>query len=141
MLLVKTPPRGVDSYGSGAYLAKRGSRLHNGVDFSAVAGSDVASLTCGKVTKIGFPYRYDPDNPAKAKYRYVEVTTDGNKLRYFYLTPAVKLGDKVKTGDIIGSVQDLTEVYKGIKNHVHFEVKNEGNNFLDPNDFLETLHG
>jgi len=139
MLFVKTPRRGVDHYGSGAYLASRGGRLHNGVDFAAFPGSDCLSLTAGKVTKIGFPYRYDAANPEKAKYRYVEVTFLEKRLRYFYLNPAVSLGDRVNAGDVLGAVQDLSITYKEITPHVHFEIKDGSGNFIDPDIYIASL--
>ena len=50
------PIRDTDSWGSGAYGAKRGGRTHRGVDVSAYAGSVVLSDINGKVKRIGHPY-------------------------------------------------------------------------------------
>lgn len=140
MLIVQTPSTREDSYGSGEFGASRGDRTHNGKDFPVLPDSICLSLTSGIITKIGFPYRYDPKNPEKATYRYVEVTgSDKNRLRYFYISPLVLLGDKVSEGDRLGTVQDLCLCYKGITPHIHFEVKTPKNTYLDPTAYLEDL--
>lgn len=126
--------RGTDNYGSGYYGASRGSRTHVGEDFLVPAGSQVYPLKSGKVTKLGYPYRDD------LKYRYVEVTDDkGYRLRYFYVSPEVKLGDQVTEDTIIGIAQNLDDRYKGMPNHVHFEViePNGSKSYVNPLEYLE----
>lgn len=127
--------RGWDEQGSGAYLAKRGSRLHQGVDLITEIGEPIESFCCGKVTKIGFPY--NPANIKRGHLRYVQVT-DLNKIkvRVFYIDPCVKVDDIVHKGQIIGHSQDLTQIYHGITQHLHFEVK-KSSAYLNP---LEYLH-
>ena len=51
--------RGTDKWGSGHYGAKRGTRLHNGIDIVADYGSDVVSPIDGTVTRISYPYSND----------------------------------------------------------------------------------
>ncbi len=119
-----------DSQGAGHYGAPRGSRKHNGVDFVCVAEAYVKSFTDGVVTKLGYPY--NPNNAKKGHLRYVEVTTDGHKYRYFYISPLVSVGDEVQVGQPLGVSQDLTSIYKGMTQHFHFEIKDPNGKFIDP---------
>lgn len=130
--------RGTDIWGSGYYLAPRGSRKHNGVDFCCHKGALVTSVTEGVVTKIGYPY--SPADKKKGHLRYVQVDdTLGNAVRYFYISPSVSVGDVVKVGKVLGIYQGLGEIYEGISEHTHFEVKDVNGEFIDPIGFLEEL--
>jgi murein DD-endopeptidase MepM/ murein hydrolase activator NlpD len=123
--------RGYDKYGAGHYGASRGQRVHNGVDLVVPAGSDFRSLNSGTVSKLGYAYKGDMG------LRYVQVTArDGKLWRYFYIHPAVKIGDVVKEGDLLGTVANLQPRYPGITDHVHFEIMDNGRH-LDPTDMIE----
>ena len=39
-------------------------------------------------------------------------------------------------GGAIGKSQELNRRYPGITEHVHLEIKDQNNEFLDPNDFI-----
>ena len=137
-MLIKPSIRGIDTYGSGAYGAPRGNHLHRGIDLSAYAGSQVYSITSGRVSKIGYPYSLEDER--KAHFRYVEIQPDNGSglfFRYFYLSPIIAVGDKVSQITVLGIVQDLTLVYPGITNHVHFEIKNQLGAFLNPGRFVD----
>ena len=124
--------RGQDCHGSGAYLASRGSRKHQGIDIVTEIDEDIKSRCCGEVTKIGWPYA----SKDKSFYRYVQVTDlDGIQVRHFYVKPGVSVGDIVHKGQSIGTSQDLTQTYPGITQHLHFEVK-KGGAFLNPLKYL-----
>lgn len=128
--MIIPPVRGSDPHGSGAWLASRGTREHEGIDLACYPESLVCSLQDGEVTKLGYPYA------SKLELRYVEVTNkDGQQLRYFYVQPLVNIGDTIKAGDIIGKSQCLGVYYPGITEHVHFEVKENGKK-IDPRGFL-----
>ena len=136
--------RGIDRHGSGAYLASRGSRKHNGIDICCEQGELIKSFSGGIVTKIGYPYSQGPDaDPAKKKLRYIQVTDDyGLDVRYFYIMPILVKGDQVHPGDILGEAQGLADIYEGITEHYHFEVlKMIGKNklFIDPIKYLKAL--
>lgn len=134
MIKIIPPPRGFDAHGSGAFNAPRGDHTHNGVDFACVARSKILSVCAGEVTKIGYPY--NPTDSKKGHLRYVQVTDiDGRDLRYFYVRPIVKVGDKVSTDDVLGTSQDLTSIYKGIVQHFHFEIRDNGK-YLNPDEYL-----
>lgn len=124
--------RGCDKFGCGHFGAKRGDRLHRGVDLVITAGEPFESLCSGKVTKLGYVYKGD------MQLRYVEVTTKaGQRWRYHYVTPAVSVGSMVRTGDTLGAVQSLQTRYPGITDHVHFEIIDGAGEYLDPTSIIE----
>lgn len=131
--MIIPPIRTQDTHGSGEFGASRGSRTHRGVDLCAWPGSVVLSMTPGTVTKLGYPYGDD------TTWRYVEVTLDGNRFRYFYLRPMVIVGQKVEIGDQLGMVQDLRTRYQGITPHYHFEIINPHGEYVNPKEMFEDI--
>jgi len=128
--IVYARPRGLDSWGSGAYDAPRGSRRHKGIDYEAPSGAQCLPCTPGKVTKLGYPYADD------LTYRYVEVTDrEGFRCRYFYVASGLHLGQEVTIHTPLGIIQDITRRYEGITNHVHFEVIAPDGNWVDPEEY------
>ena len=136
-VVIMPPARHTDIHGSGAFGAPRGHRMHNGIDLACYPNSIICALKPGTVTKIGYPY--DPNKPGnarKAHFRYVQVTDgQGHDLRYFYVDPAVQVGDVIETGQPLGHSQQLSRVFPGITDHIHFEVKVDGNH-IDPTNIL-----
>lgn len=109
---------------SGDFNARRHSEKgyyqHGGVDILAAPGTPTTSAADGAVTAIGTATK-----AANGKiYKYVEVTTkDGYKVRQLYVKPTVKVGDTVKAGDKIGTVDNLASRYgKNMPNHTHIGV-------------------
>lgn len=121
------PLRGYDRHGSGAWLAPRGSRTHNGIDYACYPGTLILAPVSGVVTKLGYPYSDD------ISFRYVQITSDDDCAhRIFYVLPSVDVGDLVSEDlTVIGEAQDLTERYPGITNHTHYEIK-QGSEYLNP---------
>lgn len=114
-------PRVHDAYGYGAFGASRdgGSRKHEGVDYMADAGQDIAAPISGYVTKIGAAYAGD------SHLKFVEITNEaiGYTARAFYVDPDVEVGDVVRLGQTIGKAHSLQSKYPGgMTNHVHLEV-------------------
>lgn len=140
VILLSATLRGEDSHGQGHYGASRGngasrgsdtgrgSRVHRGIDYCAEPGQLVLShLPWAIVSKIGYPYSDD------LSYRYVELMYNGHYHRVFYITPAVEVGDEVVLGHPVGYAQDIESRYSpGMKNHVHYEVKDTKGNYIDP---------
>lgn len=123
-MIGELPERGTDRHGSGHFGASRGSRTHRGVDLACYPGTKIRSTVCGKVTKLGWPYRDRPE------FRYVQITdARGLDHRYFYVEPSVEVGQEVTSYTVIGTSQELP--YEGITQHVHYEVKS-GSEYLDP---------
>jgi murein DD-endopeptidase MepM/ murein hydrolase activator NlpD len=117
--------RGEDVYGAGAFGASRGggARRHRGADYVSEPGELVHAPISGVVHRIGYAYRGD------ARYQYVELgsTDEARAARVLYVGPVVELGAVVRAGDPIGWAQDLTIRYpRGITNHVHVELKQDG---------------
>ena len=134
VMLVNAPIRGNDKQGAGYYGAPRsGGRKHKGVDISCYKNTEVLSISEGKVTKIGYPY--DPNDSKKGHLRYVQISYGDYDFRYFYIHPAVSIGDRVIKGDTLGITQGLIDIYPGITDHYHFEVKENGK-IINPKEFL-----
>ena len=138
-MLILPPIREHDDFGAGYFGAPRGSRTHNGIDFSAPPGAKICSVCDGRISRFGYPYGDD------LTYRYVEVTdTNGDMVRYFYAVPPDgnfgNVGHQVKKGGVIGVVQDIAARYntdtKKMNNHFHFEVKRDGE-YLNPAEWLK----
>lgn len=128
----------IDPAGDGRYLAQRngGSRLHKGIDYVCVPSAPVLSDIEGKVTKLGYPYGDD------LQWRYVEVSNaDGERWRYFYVTPGVQVGDQVRRFEPIGLAQDISERYPGsdMLPHVHFEILDAQGEHCNPEERLGEL--
>ncbi len=131
-----------DAAGDGHYGASRGSRVHNGVDFATVPGTQILSPVDGVVTKHGYPYGSGyggASNQETIAYRYIEVTHDhpafGNlKYRFFYMLPIVDVGNAVDVDQSLGLVQDVSLRYpdQGMTPHCHFEVQREDGSYVDP---------
>lgn len=113
-------PRGHDDFGDGFFGARRdgGSRAHEGVDYVAVAGQSVRAPMSGYVTKIGYAYAGDTE------LKFVEITNPalGYAVRAFYVSPGVEVGQTVRLGQAIGTVESLQGHYPGITDHVHLEI-------------------
>lgn len=125
--------RGTDKFGCGAFGARRdgGTRTHVGVDIVTIDGQPFHSLNAGTVTKLGYVYK------GSWEFRYVQVEhADKSKWRYYYVSPTVELGLKIKIGDKLGLTQSLQGKYKGITPHVHFEIIKNGE-YIDPTEIVE----
>jgi len=123
-MLGELPQRGTDQQGSGHYGAPREHRFHRGVDLACYPGTAIYCTVDGTVTKLGYPYR------GRLEFRYVQVTdAEGLAHRFFYIEPAVDVGQEVTPDTVLGVSQELP--YEGITQHVHYEIK-RGSEYLDP---------
>jgi len=122
-----------DNAGDGHYHASRdgGTRLHRGVDLVATFGQTVTSPFSGVVKRVGVAYNGDN------RFRTIHIKSDDEDLiiKILYVRPIVKKGDRVTSGQPIGTVQDLTQRYAGITNHLHIEVL-VGGAHVDPTPYL-----
>lgn len=87
---------------------------HTGIDIAVPVGKEVFASSDGIVKKIGYL-----DNEKKMA-QYVDVMHDLENYctAYLHINPAVKIGDKLKVGDIVGRVTQLIEMGP----HLHFNV-------------------
>lgn len=130
MIKATLPMRKCDDFGCGHYGASRGSRRHKGIDYACYPDTEIYPVIRGKVTKIGYPYADD------LSYKYIQVTDEHNKdWRYFYIEPYVEVGDFVSPSNAIGKCQDLKLRYETITNHVHLEIKENGE-YINPEDIV-----
>ncbi len=102
--------------------------FHSGVDFASKDKVAVFSVLDGEVVKA----------QKHKMYGYIVEIKHAKNISTVYRSLEdlkVKVGDKVKKGDVIGytSKSDISESNLG--NHVHFEVKESGIN-VNPNKYL-----
>lgn len=135
MLLL--PTIRVDDAGDGHFGALRGDRTHCGVDYESVPGSVVLSpfpLAC--VVRWGYPYAGD------SEYRLILLEVDDILVKIMYVDPLPEPGERLRMGDRIGVVQDVTQRYPGqrMKPHIHVEARYARNGrLIDYSKILEQL--
>ncbi len=105
-------------------------RTHAGVDLAAEVGTQVMAASAGKVTSV-------EDNPLMGTTVVIEhdggyVTTYAN----LQTVPAVKAGDTVTAGQIIGAVGSTALAEAALPSHLHFAVEKDGD-AIDPQSFLK----
>jgi len=128
--------RHADRGPAGAFgVARNGGRTHEGVDINAACGTPLVAARGGVVTRAG----YDP-----VLYGNI-VIVRGERTRrdYWYAhllrTPRPRVGDRVSTGQRIGSV-GTTGNARTIGCHLHFEVRSRGRP-IDPAAELRAWDG
>ena len=124
VLLFGMKKRGQDQYGSGSFGALRdgGKRKHEGVDYESRAGDLVMSPMAGTLTREFQVYKDD------SRYRGIEIKNDKGThvVKIFYVTAQGKIPRVVRAGDGIGFAQNLSPKYAGITNHIHIELRVNG---------------
>ena len=104
-------------------------RVHNGVDIAAEPGTEVCAAADGKVYTV-----YEDDAMG---YTVVIRHDDGYTTKYASLSEnvAVKAGDTVTMGQVIGYADDTAIVETTLGSHVHFSITcNDAP--MDPAEFL-----
>ncbi len=104
-------------------------KTHDGADIAADTGSQVKAMNRGEVTKIW-------EDPLWGCC----ITIDhGNGIEghYYNLSKAVTVeeGDKVESGQVIGSVGDTAQIEAAEASHLHFGVKRNGS-WIDPITYI-----
>lgn len=122
-----------DPAGDGHYLAKRGTRLHAGIDFLCEPGQPVYSPIAGYVTRHAYPYTND--------YHFRGIVIQGSwcRIKLLYVIPKLYFGIIVSAGEIIATAQDISSKYpnQGMLPHVHCEFEEIVPN---PEFFLEGIN-
>ncbi|MCL1786319.1 MAG: M23 family metallopeptidase [Alphaproteobacteria bacterium] len=96
---------------------RKGGRVHKGRDLTADPGVAVPAFFNGTVKGEGVF--------SKGGLRFVDIWWDnGTRSRIGYVKTHLNYGDRVNVGEIIGTVQNLSvnPDYKGVQNHIHFEL-------------------
>lgn len=108
-------------------------RLHNGMDFECVAGTDVLAAVDGTVKSVGIN---DTLYGAVIEIEHA----DGVTTVYKFVDPVanLKAGDKVNRGDKIATVATATGVENADGDHLHFEVY-KNNKMQDPDLYLNLI--
>lgn len=108
-----------------SYYGPRWGRTHTGVDFAANGGTPIYAWKSGKVTYKGWNGSYG---------NFVEIDHgDGTVSRYAHMSGYnCSLGDAVSAGYTIGYVGTTGN---STGNHLHFEIKINGN-FVNPLNYL-----
>lgn len=104
-------------------------RTHEGLDIAAELGSRVCAAADGSVERI-----YSDE-----RYGVTVVLYHGGGLRSIHANlaavPAVKEGDEVRLGQVIGAVGDTALLEQGDVSHLHFAMTLDGVP-VDPVDYL-----
>jgi len=115
--------RATDKYGSGQFHAGRsmgGNRYsHQGLDIAVQPKDRIFSPVEGNVVREAIPYPPFSGVLIRGTGQYA-----GYEVKLFYVN-GLACG-AVSAGDYIGNAQDLTIKYPGITNHVHMEVRKNG---------------
>jgi murein DD-endopeptidase MepM/ murein hydrolase activator NlpD len=126
MYPIRGPHR--DRGGIGYFGAPRnGGRTHEGFDVNAACGTPLAAARGGTVIRSW----YDP--VLYGNEVIIRGLLDGREYRYAHLsaTPLVRRGDRVRTGQRIGSVGDTGNA-RTVGCHLHFELRSRTGRLLDP---------
>ncbi len=104
--------------------------IHKAIDFVATDDTNVYSVANGTVSNVFTNY---------LEGTVVEIShEDGLVSVYKSLNDDVnvKIGDKVKAGDILGSVAETMAQELNTGAHLHFEMQKNGKK-VNPNDYLD----
>jgi hypothetical protein len=117
-------------YGERMHPIKKKMLFHKGIDIAAPIGTPIYAIADGLVKK-----RQDKHAEGKGYGRFIIVQHEGNVASLYSQMDAysVKLGEKVKKGDVIGFVGT-----SGISTgpHLHLEVKRSGEN-INPSELID----
>lgn len=123
-----------DLRGQGDFAApRRGRRIHQGIDILAEVSTPVMAVKSGRA--------YTKNQP-RGLGKYIEIVhPDGIVTLYAHLSDfAVKSGQKVKQGTIIGYVGKTGNAqYKNIQPHLHFEIRKNGHPVDPLNGYLKQV--
>ena len=105
-------------------------QTHNGTDIGAEVGSDVYAVSSGEVAAV--------ENDPVWGVTVVLNHHNGYITRYCGLSAglSVQQGDKLVSGDVIGTVGDTADIESALPPHLHIEMMKSGS-FIDPLSELE----
>ena len=103
---------------------------HKAIDFLAEEGTDVFAVMDGTITEVS--YSYLMGNTVKLDVGQGLIVVYKNLQN----EPPVKVGDKVKRGDVIGKVGSSAKSEASDGPHLHLETWLNGEN-VNPNEYLD----
>ncbi|XP_069500858.1 leukocyte cell-derived chemotaxin-2-like [Ambystoma mexicanum] len=107
--------RGCDFHGCGHFNARRGTRLHKGVDIVCRDGSTVYAPFTGNLQGISRPY-----SKTNAINDGVKLSGSGFCVKMFYIKPDRYYGE-IQKGERLGTMLQMQSVYGGITSHLHVQ--------------------
>ena len=123
----------------------KGDKNHDGLDIKAEVNTNTFSMYDGKVADIRD--RFSPGEHKENSYgNFILVTTRINGetvfIKYNHLNEVhVKIGDRIKAGDIIGlngNTGNANPPNDNVTPHIHLQVFNTKWESINPLDFLTT---
>lgn len=121
-------------------ITQKYGKNHTGIDIIGTVGGNsyIKAHTDGTVYKIADGRNNDTNTKGANRYgNYIQLKHKGGYYTlYAHLQKGLKLkvGDKVKQGDIIGIMGNSGNAYG---THLHFEVRKPDNYVIDPENYLE----
>ncbi len=100
-------------------------RTHNGVDYAADEGTPVLAVLGGEISRVEKDSLWGNVVEQKLDSGYVAIYAGLKDL------PDLTIGQRVETGDVVGSVGNSSVIEKTQGAHLHFEVRS-GNEYVDP---------
>ncbi len=100
---------------SGAY------RFHTGMDISADEGAEVVAAMGGTVESIIYNDQLDGTNITIAHFNGLKV-----KYKFIDVNPELKIGDRIKQGEVIGTISAACGGEMKFGDHLHFEISKNG---------------
>lgn len=100
-------------------------RTHDGIDIACPVGTEIKAAADGKITAVN-------NDPLWGTV--IEITHKGNVISVYSGLSAevsVKVGDEVKSGDVIGTLGETNLAEVDMNSHLHFAMKENGK-FIDP---------
>jgi len=128
-----------DRAGDGRYRAPRGDRWHLGVDTLASPGEVARAPMAGILVRSGQCYADDD------RFRLLVIECEPWECKSMYVVPFAHLiGQRVRLGQNIGTVQDITQrsdyAERGMRPHIHTELRQHGG-VVDPTPLMGLCDG
>ncbi len=104
--------------------------VHKGMDFKGTAGDSVFAVESGTITNIVVGSVLDGN--------YITITHDGgvtSTYKFIDVKEGLEVGNKVKRGDVLGTIAAASGTEMSQGDHLHFEMTANGKT-ADPNKYL-----
>lgn len=107
----------IDSMGDGSYGAKRGNRIHKGIDFLCSPGMLIKAPISGNMIEWG-PYKND------SSYHGIRIRNKSMTIKLFYCKAIEDfIGRYVEAGQSVAHAEDISKKHGGgMLPHVHLQI-------------------
>lgn len=139
--------RQIDGWGAGGFGAPRdgGTRSHEGLDWIAAPGDPIHSPICGRISHYGVALPQTTHDQLGTIWIEGEGPYEGVFVKLLYVRGLGQVGDRVHSGDRVGSACDVAGYYHrkypkkraqrgDMTNHVHeyLRIESVGPDWVDP---------